>query len=125
MRVLPNEFPSMAWRSGMPSGPASSNTASSIPMLATMCDGHVKPVLTAEQCRSALDGLTPRQRDVLAAMVAGNSNKQIAHLLSLSPRTVEVYRAGMMSRLHVRTLAQTLYIAFMAGLTPSDPMSLG
>ncbi|MFC3579284.1 response regulator transcription factor [Sphingomonas hylomeconis] len=125
MRVLPDEFPPMAWPSVMPRGPASSNTASRTTKIAPICDRHTKPVLTAEQCRSALDRLTPRQRDVLAAMVAGNSNKQIAHLLSLSPRTVEVYRASMMSRLHVRTLAQTLYIAFMAGLTPCDPMSLG
>jgi FixJ family two-component response regulator len=78
----------------------------------------------AEQCRSRVDGLAPRQRDVLAGLAAGHSNKQIAHSLGLSPRTVEIYRAGMMSRLNIRTLAQALQIAFVAGLVPFDTMAL-
>ncbi len=76
--------------------------------------------LLAEQCRARVDGLAPRQRDVLAGLAAGNSNKQIAHTLGLSPRTVEIYRAGMMTRLNVRTLAQAMQIAFVAGLVPLD-----
>jgi DNA-binding NarL/FixJ family response regulator len=81
--------------------------------------------LLAEQCRSRVDSLAPRQRDVLAGLVAGYSNKKIAHLLGISPRTIEIYRAGMMHRLKVRTLAQALHIAFVAGLAPSDTISLG
>jgi DNA-binding NarL/FixJ family response regulator len=88
-------------------------------------DGHAAYALLAEQCRSRVDALAPRQRDVLAGLVAGYGNKQIGHMLGISPRTIEIYRAGMMSRLKARTLAQALHIAFVAGLVPSDTMSLG
>jgi two-component system response regulator FixJ len=71
-----------------------------------------------------VEALAPRQREVLAGLAAGYSNKQIAHKLGISPRTIEIYRAGMMSRLKVRTLAQALYIAFVAGLVPLETMSL-
>jgi len=81
--------------------------------------------LLAQQCRSKIDALAPRQREVLAGLVAGQRNKQIARMLGISPRTIEIYRAGMMTRLKARTLAQALHIAFVAGLTPSDTMSLG
>lgn len=79
--------------------------------------------LLAEQCRARVENLAPRQRDVLTGLAAGRSNKQIAHTLGLSPRTVEIYRAGMMTRLNVRTLAQAMQIAFVAGLVPLDMLS--
>lgn len=81
--------------------------------------------LLAQQCRSRVDDLAPRQRDVLTGLVAGYSNKKIAQVLGISPRTIEVYRAGMMDRLRARTLAQALHIAFVAGLMPPDTMSIG
>lgn len=90
--------------------------------ISALSDAHVTQALLAQQCRSRIDGLAPRQRAVLAELVAGRSNKQVAHMLGLSPRTVEVYRASMMNRLKVRTLAQALYIAFMAGLAPLDTL---
>lgn len=77
----------------------------------------------AAQCRARVADLAPRQRDVLTGVAAGRSNKQIAHTLGLSPRTVEIYRAGMMTRLNVRTLAQAMQIAFVAGLVPLDLLS--
>lgn len=86
-------------------------------------DRHLAQALLAQQCRSRIDGLPPRQREVLAELVAGRSNKQAAHALGISPRTIEVYRASMMNRLKVRTLAQALYIAFMAGFAPPDTIS--
>lgn len=78
----------------------------------------------AQQCRSRIEELSPRQRDVLAGLIAGHSNKEIARTLGISPRTIEVYRAGLMDRLKARTLAQVLHIAFVAGLA-LDTMSLG
>ena len=81
--------------------------------------------LLAEECRSRIDALAPRQRDVLAGLVAGCRNKQIGQMLGISPRTIEIYRADMMSRLKARTLAQALHIAFVAGMVPSDTMSFG
>lgn len=88
-------------------------------------DHEAANAMLVEQCRSRIEALAPRQRDVLAGLVAGCSNKQIAHMLGISHRTIEIYRAGMMGRLKVRTLAQALHIAFIAGMVPSLAMSLG
>jgi two-component system response regulator FixJ len=69
--------------------------------------------------------LSPRERDVLLGLVAGRPNKVIAHDLDISPRTVEVYRAGLMSKLGVRSLSEALRIAFAAGMTGDiGPVSL-
>jgi two-component system, LuxR family, response regulator FixJ len=61
-------------------------------------------------------GLTPRERDVLRGLVRGHPNKTIAYDLGISPRTVEVHRANVMSKLGVRSLSEALRIAFAAGL---------
>ena len=60
--------------------------------------------------------LTPRERDVLEALVAGASNKVIAFDLGLSVRTVEVHRARMMGRLGTRQLAEAIRLAVLATL---------
>lgn len=48
--------------------------------------------------RQILSALTPREHDVLRGVSAGRSNKEIARELGISPRTVEAYRAKMMSK---------------------------
>ncbi|CAN5139120.1 response regulator FixJ [soil metagenome] len=63
-----------------------------------------------------IDGLTPRERDVLDGMVLGRPNKLIAFDLSIATRTVEVHRANLMVKLSARSLSQVLRIAFAAGL---------
>lgn len=93
--------------------------------VATPSEREAAYALLAEQCRSRIDALAPRQREVLAGLVAGRSNKQMAHILGISSRTIEIYRAAMMDRLKVRTLAQALHIAFVAGLMPPDTVSPG
>ncbi|SEN09936.1 two component transcriptional regulator, LuxR family [Sphingomonas gellani] len=60
--------------------------------------------------------LTPRERDVLLGLVRGHPNKTIAYDLGISPRTVEVHRANVMSKLNVNSLSDALRIAFAAGL---------
>lgn len=60
----------------------------------------------AEACRQ-VDLLTPRERDVLEGLAQGLPNKTIAYDLGISSRTVEVHRASIMSKLGVRTLAET------------------
>ena len=60
--------------------------------------------------------LTPRERQVLDALVAGHQNKVIAHDLGISVRTVEVHRARMMERLGVRQLAEAIRLSVMAGM---------
>ena len=68
------------------------------------------------QAGRLVDTLSPRQRQVLAGLVAGHSNKTIARDLGLSPRTVEMHRADMMERLEVESLSEALRIAYDAGL---------
>jgi two-component system response regulator FixJ len=64
----------------------------------------------------AIAALTPRERDVLDGLAQGLPNKTIAYDLGISPRTVEVHRANLMTKLAVRSLSDALRIAFAAGL---------
>lgn len=70
--------------------------------------------MKAIEAHNRLASLTGRERDVLDGLVQGFPNKTIAHDLSISPRTVEIYRANMMEKLRVRSLSQALRIAFIA-----------
>lgn len=70
----------------------------------------------AEEARVRLQALTPRERDVLEGLVRGHPNKTIAYDLEISPRTVEIHRANLMSKLNVASLSEALRIAFAAGL---------
>lgn len=60
--------------------------------------------------------LTAREKDVLEGLAQGLPNKTIAYDLGISPRTVEVHRANLMSKLDVRSLSDALRIAFAAGM---------
>jgi two-component system response regulator FixJ len=62
--------------------------------------------------------LSPREREVLDALVAGRPNKVVAFDLGISVRTVEVHRARMMDRLGARQLAEAIRLAVMAKLAP-------
>ena len=66
------------------------------------------------EARLRIAALTPRERDVLRELARGQPNKAIAHDLGISPRTVEVHRANVMSKLNVRSLSEALRIAFAA-----------
>jgi len=58
--------------------------------------------------------LTGRERDVLDGLAKGLPNKSIAYDLGISPRTVEIHRANLMSKLGVNSLSEALRIAFAA-----------
>ena len=58
--------------------------------------------------------LTGRELDVLRGLAHGHPNKTIAFDLGISPRTVEIHRANLMSKLGVRNLSEALRIAFAA-----------
>ncbi|WP_010219749.1 response regulator transcription factor [Sphingomonas sp. PAMC 26621] len=79
-----------------------------------------KAVSLSEHARTAIATLTAREKDVLIGLVEGRANKVIAYELSLSSRTVEIYRAKLMTKLNVRSLSEALRIAFAAGLIPND-----
>jgi two-component system response regulator FixJ len=65
---------------------------------------------------SLVGTLSPRERQVLEALVAGHSNKVIAFDLGISVRTVEVHRSRMMDRLGVRQFAEAIRLAVLAKL---------
>jgi two-component system response regulator FixJ len=68
----------------------------------------------AAAASAQISALSPREREVLDALVAGRPNKVIAFDLGISVRTVEVHRARMMERLGVRQLAGAVRLAVMA-----------
>ena len=65
--------------------------------------------------RARLDDLSPRERDVLGGVVAGKPNKIIANDLGISPRTVEVYRANLMTKMGAGSLSELVRMALVAG----------
>jgi len=69
----------------------------------------------ADEAAVRLRALTPRECDVLRGLVDGLPNKTIGYDLGISPRTVEIHRANLMSKLNVNSLSEALRIAFAAG----------
>jgi two-component system response regulator FixJ len=65
---------------------------------------RVQNAAALEQVRQRLGSLSERETQVLKGVVAGQPNKTIAFDLGISPRTVEVYRAGLMSKMQARSL---------------------
>lgn len=55
--------------------------------------------------RARLDSLSAREREVLDGIVSGETNKEIAARLGISPRTVETHRESVMRKLEIRTVA--------------------
>ena len=60
--------------------------------------------------------LTPREREVLAAIAAGRLNKQIAGDLGIVEQTVKFHRARIMERMHARTVAELMHLAAQLGV---------
>jgi DNA-binding NarL/FixJ family response regulator len=65
---------------------------------------------------AATDVLTPREKEVLIGVAAGETNKEIAARLGISHRTVETHRESLMSKLDVRTVAGLTKLALEEGL---------
>ncbi len=63
-----------------------------------------------------LAGLSPREREVMEGLVAGKANKVIAKDLGISPRTVEIYRAHVMSKTGAKSLSELVRMALTAGV---------
>lgn len=81
---------------------------------------HAAAAARREDARNRLARLSPRETEVLMGLIEGQPNKIIAHELSLSPRTVEIYRANLMDKLEVKGLSEALRLAFAAGLIAID-----
>ena len=67
-----------------------------------------------------LNGLTPREYEVLEGLVKGYPNKTIGYDLGISSRTVEIHRAHVMQKVGVHNLSDLLRIAFAAGVGEKD-----
>ncbi len=66
-----------------------------------------------------LAALSNRERQVLEGLVVGHANKTIAFDLGISPRTVEIYRANLMTKMAANSLSDLVRMAMMAGILES------
>jgi DNA-binding NarL/FixJ family response regulator len=70
-----------------------------------------------QQPRSALESLSPREREVLQLLAEGMTSKEIAQSLHVTQKTVESHRAQIMERLKLHTVAELTKFAIRQGLT--------
>jgi two-component system response regulator FixJ len=73
----------------------------------------------AQLARARLKALSSRERDVLQGLVAGLPNKSIAYELKLSPRTVEVHRANVMTKMGAHSLSELVRMAIATDILPT------
>jgi two-component system, LuxR family, response regulator FixJ len=64
--------------------------------------------------------LSPREKDVLAGLIEGRANKQIAFDLGISPRTVEIYRANLMNKMEANSLSDLVRMALIREMLNSE-----
>jgi two-component system response regulator FixJ len=88
---------------------------------------HSEPALTEDVSKLSLyvpgcAPLTAREREVLARLAIGETNKEIARYLGLSARTIEGYRAGIMRKVGARTAAELLRRVFSQGRYQARPL---
>jgi two-component system response regulator FixJ len=76
-------------------------------------EGGDDPAIAAK-----LATLSERERQVLEGLVAGHPNKTIAAELGISPRTVEVYRANLMTKMGAGSLSELIRMAIIAKVAP-------
>jgi two-component system, LuxR family, response regulator FixJ len=77
---------------------------------------HAKRNAEVAEIHDKLAALSNRERQVLEGLVAGNPNKTIAYDLGISPRTVEIYRANLMTKMAANSLSDLVRMAMTAGI---------
>ena len=65
--------------------------------------------------------LTPREKEVLALVVKGKANKEIAAALGISERTIKLHRGNVMAKMRADSLADLVVLAQVAGVLPAGP----
>jgi two-component system response regulator FixJ len=78
-------------------------------------DGKLISSGSAVSAMTRINGLSPREKDVLRGLLNGSTNSIIGEDLAISPRTVEIYRGKLMKKLGADTLCAALKVAFSAG----------
>jgi len=74
-----------------------------------------RPSAEIAQIQTRIDSLTPREKEVLDGLLAGYPNKTIAYDLGLSPRTVEVHRANVMTKMRASSLPELVRMTLVSG----------
>ncbi len=69
-----------------------------------------------EALTARLETLTPREREVMIEIVKGGANKEIARTLDVSPRTVEVHRQKVMTKMEAGSVAELVRMGLALGL---------
>ncbi|MGY4435452.1 FixJ family two-component response regulator [Bradyrhizobium sp. F1.13.1] len=70
----------------------------------------------AQDLAARVASLSPRERQVMEGLIAGLSNKLIAREYDISPRTIEVYRANVMTKMQANSLSELVRLAMRAGM---------
>ncbi len=70
----------------------------------------------AADIASRITSLSPRERQVLDGLIAGLSNKLIARDYDISPRTIEVYRANVMTKMQASSISELVRMAIRGGI---------
>ena len=75
----------------------------------------IKSEAVTIEIQSRIASLSPRERQVMDGLVAGLSNKLIAREYDISPRTIEVYRANVMTKMQAASLSELVRLAMRGG----------
>ncbi len=91
--------------------------------LTAMIEGAIRQADTTARTEAVTQDITariaslsPRERQVMEGLIAGLSNKLIAREYDISPRTIEVYRANVMTKMQANSLSELVRLAMRAGL---------
>lgn len=77
---------------------------------------EMKNEAAAAEVAARIASLSPRERQVMEGLVAGLSNKLIAREYDISPRTIEVYRANVMTKMQASSVSELVRLAIRGGL---------
>ncbi len=76
--------------------------------------------LEVSKIKTLLDALTPRENEVLRWIITGSLNKQIAHALGTTEKTIKVHRSRVMQKTGVTSVAELVRLAEKANILPAD-----